>query len=277
MALKNDNNIVKDGFNQKQINHIFHYTKKFEVLLNILKNGFLPSYCLEKINDVEYYIPMVSFCNIPLRDVGLYMSYGKYGIGMSLEWTLKNSISPVVYIHENTPFKTFHNKMFFLHFKNMINDIFDNRSFDEMKIREENLDYSRYDENLNEIKEIAISAIQFFKNWETLHNGREVRTYQEREWRYIPELENEKRIITTDDAEFKKLKDDKFRRKPHFFEFGAKIYQIEDIRYVLVKNEIQRKKIIELLNKKFSKEKVIESILSGKLLILTNELIHNDF
>src|SRR5659263_94182 len=99
MTLKIDTKTIKNEFNQKKINHIFHYTSNFDVLLKILKNGFEPSYCAERINDVEYYIPMISFCNIPLRDVDLYMRYGKYGIGMSLEWAEENSISPVVYIH----------------------------------------------------------------------------------------------------------------------------------------------------------------------------------
>ena len=188
--IKVDNN----QFNQKKINHIFHYTNNFEVFLKILNNGFIPSYCEEKINDIEYYIPMVSFCNIPLRDVDLYMRYGKYGIGMSLEWALKNSISPVIYIHENTPFRDFNKSLNSIGLNNMIEQLFDNQTFSNIENNIKN-NIERHTENSKKISEINISLIQFFKNWKTYYKKNEIITYQEREWRFIPELENEKKVF----------------------------------------------------------------------------------
>lgn len=268
---------VEREFNQKKINHIFHYTDNFDVLLKILRNGFSPSYCAEKINDVEYYIPMVSFCNIPLRDVDLYMRYGKYGIGMSLEWALKNSISPVVYIHETTPFKDFYLNINKIHYNKMLNEIFDNEKIENLKNKVDNLDYSQYDLMLNRINDITIPAVQFFKNWKTFYKGQKIITYQEREWRFIPKLENEKRIITKTDNEFIELENKNFRKKPHLPNYAADLINIENIRYILIKNEAQREKVIGVLNRKFGEENVIESILSGKLMIIKEDLIHNDF
>ena len=103
--------IPQEDFNQKKVGHIFHYTKTFDSLLGILKSGFLPSYCQETVGDLKYLIPMVSFCNISIRDVGLYMRYGDYGIGMTMDWALQNRISPVIYVHENSPFSDLHNKV----------------------------------------------------------------------------------------------------------------------------------------------------------------------
>ena len=277
MTSKRDSQPTENGFNQKKINHIFHYTDNFEVLLKILKNGFAPSYCKELINNVEYYIPMISFCNIPLRDVDLYMRYGKYGIGMSLEWALKNSISPVIYIHEMTPFKNFHANLISLHFNKMLNEIFVNQTFEGIGNRVKDFDYSEHDKSLKIITEINISTIQFFKNWKTFNKGKEIITYQEREWRFIPELENEKRIITTNDEEFIELKNRKLRKKPHLPNKSIDLIDIEDIRYVLINNESQREKILKVLNKKFGEKKVISSILTGKLIIINDELIRNDF
>lgn len=277
MTSKKNINKNENEFNQKKINHIFHYTDNFEVLLKIIKNGFSPSYCAERINNVEYYIPMVSFCNIPLRDVDLYVRYGKYGIGMSLEWALKNSISPVVYIHEMTPFRNFHINLISSHFNRMFNEIFDNQNFENIENRVNNFDYSSYDKSLNEITEINISAIQFFKNWKTYYKGTEIITYQEREWRFIPKLENEKKLITENDNEFGELKNRKFRKKPHLPEYGIELINIDDIRYILINNEIQREKILNILNKKFGEKNVVKSILAGKLMIITEDLISNDF
>ncbi|KAB1159467.1 hypothetical protein F7018_03910 [Tenacibaculum aiptasiae] len=272
MNLKKGN--LEPPFEQKKINHIFHYTNNFEVLLKILRNGFAPSYCIEKINDIEYYIPMVSFCNIPLRDVDLYLRYGKYGIGMSLQWAIKNTISPVVYIHETTPFGKFHNSLISLHFKHMINDIFHNKSIEEVENKLNENFFVKYDEKSKDISKINTSIIQFFKNWKTLYRKREIITYQEREWRFIPKLEDNKKIIHQEQSEFSSIKK---LKKPHLPEYSIKLDDINDIRYILINNETQRKKVLKLLNKTFGESVVLESIISGNLMIINDKLIHDDF
>ena len=135
------------------------------------------------------------------------------------------------------------------------------------------------DEILNQINEITVPTLQFFKNWKTLYKQNEIITYQEREWRYIPNLSksNEKMIITEYDNEFEELKKKKFKSKPHLPEFLLKISSIEDLRYIILKNDDQRKKVLNVLSNKFGENEVKNSILSGKLLILKDEIIHNDF
>lgn len=152
-------------FNQKKINHIFHYTNSFEILMKILRNGFAPSYCSEKINDIEYFIPMVSFCNIPLKDVDNYMRYGKYGIGMNLDWAVNNGISPVIYIHENTPFRELHSQINFIHLMNLANKMLGDK-FKEITDNIENKkDYSNDETIIKDINNITVITLQFFKNW----------------------------------------------------------------------------------------------------------------
>lgn len=236
-------------FKQKKINHIFHYTRRFEWLQKILRTGFAPSYCYEKINESGLFIPMVSFCNIPLKDVDSYMRYGKYGIGMSMEWAVRNKISPVIYIHEQTPFKDFYNQ-----FSIDLND----------------------DSNTNR-QNLSVKVIQFLKNWKTEYKGNDIITYHEREWRYIPFLEQQKQIIHSSDSEFNDyLEKDKIK-KPHFPDKTLNIDNISDLRYITVKDEKQRGEILELLYKKFTKEEVATALVGGLLLILTEEQLHNDF
>jgi hypothetical protein len=264
---------MKNKIDQKKINHVCHYTKRFDILIRILKNGFVPSYCLENINDFKYYIPMVSFCNIPFSDVNLYLHYGEYGIGMSLDWALNNSISPVVYIHKTTPFRNIHAEIKFYNHKNMIDEIFDCKPFDEVENNVNNYDYDNHTKKSNELNEIAVSAIQFYKNWETEYRNQNIRTYQEREWRFIPKLK-EKKIISEIDDDFKSIEK---KDKPHLPMHVIKLADIESIRYILIKNENQREKILNELNKKFGEAEVRKSILSGKLMIFTKRLINNDF
>jgi hypothetical protein len=90
---------------------LFHFTKTFGVLKNILKDGFLPFYSLEDIQwmgETERHFtafPIVAFCDIPLSRITDHVSfYGKYGIGLSRKWGLANGLNPLVYLSENGPF-----------------------------------------------------------------------------------------------------------------------------------------------------------------------------
>ncbi|MCU4173937.1 abortive infection system antitoxin AbiGi family protein [Carboxylicivirga sp. N1Y90] len=240
---------IKSEFKQKKINHIFHYTRRYDWLKKILDSGFAPSYCHENISEFEYFIPMVSFCNIPLKDVDNYMRYGKYGIGMSMEWAVRNSISPVIYIHEQTPFQNFYS-------------LFSS--------------YRKYDQTLS-FQDMSIKVVQYFKNWKTQYRGNEIITYHEREWRYIPNLNGKKPIIKVDDHEFKDYQDKNKIKKPHFPEKALKINSISDLKYITVKDEKQRFEILDLLKLKFTDKSVTEALVGGQLLILTIDQLHNDF
>ncbi|WP_324036663.1 abortive infection system antitoxin AbiGi family protein [Aeromonas caviae] len=90
-------------------NSIIHYTGSYKALTSILEEGFKVKYCLEKLylhDEVSNAAhPMVSFCDIPLSDSTQHFSaYGKYGIGLSKEWAIKNGVNPVIYIDRNSLF-----------------------------------------------------------------------------------------------------------------------------------------------------------------------------
>lgn len=71
--------------NNSHTSTLFHFTKKQDTLLSILRDGLRVSYCAERINDaIALGIPMVSFCDIPLMSCGEHRSkYGLYAIGFS--------------------------------------------------------------------------------------------------------------------------------------------------------------------------------------------------
>jgi len=88
---------------------LFHFTSKYEYLVDILANGFWPRYCLEDIEwlgfagDKEIAFPMVCFCDIPLGRIQYHRKiYGSYGIGISRDWGVKNDVSPVRYVNRNS-------------------------------------------------------------------------------------------------------------------------------------------------------------------------------
>lgn len=67
-----------------------------------------------------------------------------------------------------------------------------------------------------------------------------------------------------------------FIKKPHLPDYAIN-FNIEEIRYIVINNETQRKRVINSLKKKYGNDSLIESILNGKLMIITDELIRNDF
>jgi len=84
---------------------LFHFVTNREYLVDILKNGFQPRYSLELLPIPEKNIPvgilMKCFCDIPLGLIKKHLfSYGKYGIGISKDFSKKNGISPVLYVHD---------------------------------------------------------------------------------------------------------------------------------------------------------------------------------
>jgi hypothetical protein len=85
---------------------LFHFTSKSNTISLILQNGFRYSGLNEKIisEDKSQLIFGVSFCDIPFKDTGFHRDcYGSYGLVMEKDWGIKNGISPVRYIHENSP------------------------------------------------------------------------------------------------------------------------------------------------------------------------------
>ncbi len=130
---------------------------------------------------------------------------------------------------------------------------------------------------IRNINKVTVPTIQFFKNWKTKYKGQEIITYQEREWRYVPYLENEKKLITKEDIEFEQLEKKSFRKKPHLPNNILNIDKIEYIRYVIIQNQRQANRVLNTLKSKFGEETVINSILSGKLIIIQDDLIFNDF
>lgn len=192
-------------------NCIIHYTNDIQNLYSILKNGFFPSYCKEKISlksDFKTFaVPIVSFCDIPLSQVKDHMlKYGEYGIGLTIEWASNLGLNPVQYLEKSSTLNQgISNIMNFLHndWHEIIDDDDDFEKF--------------YDETYRG----AVCVLQSIKNYsnELIRNNinlGEYKFYDEREWRYSPiisinDVDEYPDIYYEDD--FKEL-EKKFPQKP---------------------------------------------------------------
>lgn len=82
---------------------VFRFTRDYELLKKILRDGVIPNYCDEDFSfgtqDFYVGIPMASFCDIPISLLDEHTSrYGNYGIALSKEWAIQQGITPVMYV-----------------------------------------------------------------------------------------------------------------------------------------------------------------------------------
>ena len=87
-------------------NSFFHYTNEEKKLVGILRDGFIASYAKEEFKDLSgklqyLYIPMVSFCDVPLAHIENATVYGKFAVGMNRAWGRRRNLSPVAYYPYN--------------------------------------------------------------------------------------------------------------------------------------------------------------------------------
>jgi hypothetical protein len=298
---------LKDNLlNRKDINHIVRYCGKLEYVINNLTiKGFQPSYCKETFNNENILIPMVSFCNIPLREVENYMYYGDYGIGFTIEWAIKNKISPVMYVHENSNViklsKNLKKDLMLLNAETNMNSLIKNIALNHT-ITDTNSDLFFTKESLKEISRNNIKIIQNSKPWKEKINfeikivssaGEDcimyeevlINCYNEREWRFVPEFEDNEFLdiiyeknpdaedeIDTNYTKYKSLE------KPHLKDDKHKLaFDLQDIKYIIVKEQNEVEKVTETLKDTFGESIVNDCLIKGKLQIISKESLKTDF
>ena len=163
---------------------LFHFTEK-RWLYEILRTTFKVSYAREKIigleNEREFAVPMVSFCDLKLSELKVFTeNYGTFGIGMTKEWANRNGLSPVMYINRHCELMD--------NLITGINGVYShlNKINDLEKFKALNKSY------LN-----IMNTYRYIKNYEGelirggITENENYRFADEREWRYVPSLENE--------------------------------------------------------------------------------------
>ncbi|NMB99422.1 MAG: hypothetical protein GYA35_03980 [Thermoanaerobaculaceae bacterium] len=249
-------------------NTLFHFTNKKKNLIGILSNEFLPRYCLEEMpfnesNIVEKAIPMVCFCDLPISQIKQHLKfYGRYGLGMRKEWGINKGLNPVFYISKGSQSKK--------RFQNIIKFLFS--------------DFWPK-ENFKEHPHISLKEfLSYFKPYEgkIWRNGKyiEKKFYDEREWRYVPKLEDFlnsghgfRYWLTKDEFLEEKTKKicDEYIGYDLPLKFGP-----DDIKYIIVSKEKEIDGLIESIEEIKSKydEKTKKRLFSR---IISSEQIIEDF
>jgi len=231
-------------------NTLFHFTNSIQNIENILTNDFIPHFSLEKIFVgqfmFEFAYPMVCFCDIPLSQIKNHIEqYGQYGIGLSKEWGVKNKLNPALYIERNSDLSSYLQEVVKL--------------IAGAPTRSEDV-----------VGAPVLQLVKHLKQYESGDVPENYRFYDEREWRYVPQI---KEVL--DKGSFFKYK----REKGHAKRLeGHKLGFIpDDITYLIINDESE---IIPMINKlRDIKSTKYDDITIEKLFsrIITVEQIREDF
>ena len=215
-------------------NTLFHFTRNINNLKDILKEGFKPNFCIEHWENIwdfstDVEIPMVCFCDIPISQLRNHINtYGKYAIGLTKEWAKLYEITPVLYTHNNSSILRHYNKI-----------IGNRRVSDDESISA----YNSYRH-----------VLQYIKPYEgKLPNNDEIiRFYNEREWRYVPELDEElhKNILPIPNN-MNPLNDEQRALLENNIKNKFLIFEPNDIRYIIVEKDKEIADMVDYINDTF--------------------------
>lgn len=243
-------------------NSIIHYTRTIDSLKLILEEGFKVKYCYEKVFAAEEghlhaAFPMVSFCDIPLSQVGAHLdSYGEYGVGLKKDWAKANKLSPVLYFDKDSELINYMWKEF---------DRF-NEKLKKKEIKFEDLEH-------------LIKILSYSKNYEAdlERNGETIpdyRFYNEREWRFIPNSEILDKASSY--VSEKKYSDDKKKYNDELSHIRL-TFETGDISYIIVKSEEEIKIITQVIRNIYADKCTLSEMEILLTRIVTADQIRNDF
>jgi Putative abortive phage resistance protein AbiGi, antitoxin len=244
-------------------NTLFNFTTKPRFFYDKLRHGFAPRFCLEDLSvfygaNKSKAFPMVCFCDIPVSQLKDHIwNYGKYGIGLTKEWGIKNKLHPVLYYPPEF-------SQIIEYFKSLKKTIHQLETLGE--------DGKRLSENA---KIDYAHLVRYLKLYAGKENKQDIRFYDEKEWRYLPMAENGDKFFLDREIFDNQLKREEENRKI----FTRKIdFKADDIKFLVVPNEKEAEKLISQLYQLGNEKRFTSGAITHLTRrIITVEEIENDF
>ena len=256
-------------------NSLFHFTSKKKYLLNILKGSFSPRYCLETFNHIydgeilELAIPMTCFCDIPLSAMNEHFTkYGEYGIGLTKEWGIRNGLSPILYVNNDSFSQKCIQKTFETSLQHdlVITDL--KETFPEFTKDIPNIYEHMYALNLLFLTKPYIGDMP--RGEKIL---KKIEFYNEREWRYLP---MEYLLRTNESTVFgKDILQSKGEKVNEIVSEFKLEFTANDIKYIIVSEEKEIADLISEINSIEKFNKTDKTFLISRLISV--EQIKSDF
>ncbi len=258
-------------------NTLFHFTKKDTLKAILSSSKFYPSYSEEHFENIlpksfrshhTLYIPIVSFCDLTImqlaRDSKHTKDYSKYGIGLKKEWGTENRISPITYVHHNSPPA---NQILTLYNHTNRPKVIGNAGHDELLL----------------IKRHMTDAFKYLKpyqgHWHKANWRKEITTYyDEREWRFSPKMDDFEILFMSELKKIAKaakssLQSEIANRNSSLRKFSFVNFDANDIKYIIVDKEVEVEEFAKWIRK--NKKTPDQSTLISKL--ISFEKIETDF
>lgn len=246
-------------------NTLFRFLDKYSFLEEIISTmSMTPRYVEEKVDYLkisrgaealsEIVFPMLCFCDINIHKLEKHTEiYGNYAIGLNKGWCEYQGIQPITYLNENSLLSETITTQF-------------NQSLNRLE-----------SEELSDVEaEVMDNWINMLLNCKPLkgtmeRDGKYIRKnfHDECEWRYIPKFENtEMDFFMSNLTDSERLtKNSRILQSEALKEVeSAKLkLSIDDIKYIIVKTSIDKKRLLELITKSFSNLEHLE--MASKVLV----------
>jgi hypothetical protein len=232
--------------------YLFHFTKEFNAIKGILRDGFKPFYCFERLNYLnlrdssdnkfEMAFPIVSFCDLTEDKQSQHkQKFGKYAIVLSKEWGIRNNLTPVIYCNDQT---------------------ITSRSLIELFNFADNIhsEKGKNNKSYKIISNIFTSLILLYKDYEgnvydkdnQVFSEKRTRFYDEREWRYIPfAMDGLKYNLEKEEYEDEEYRDTENRdiqaREENLLKFN-----VDDLQNIYLKNKKEEKELLNYLKEYYT-------------------------
>ncbi len=220
---------------KQSANTFFKFMKELSHLTSCLEKMAIPprynwediSYMKLEFKKIAY--PMVCFCDIHLNRLESHtLGYGEFGVGLSKYWGIRKGLQPIKYLNPKSPLAD--------DFRSVFKSSLSTDSTEEVE---------PYNNHL-------LTELLFTKPISGMMEGREEITlfHDEREWRYVPDMNNS-------DTELPQIVPVKKALKSMLNVYSLGIeekpdiwlnFTPNDIRYLLVRRNKNKKQLIDFIN-----------------------------
>lgn len=257
---------------KQSANTLFNFVREMKYLVeNIRTMKMYPRYVEEnisylnlklgkqEINNVSF--PMICFCDIPVHKLKDHVDndpktnsggYGKYGIGLDKKWCEEKGFQPITYLNISSKACS--------ELTIMLNKGLQN-IYEEREMEEEFFDYL-----LNNLKLTKPLAGDMYMGGNMVTKN----FHDEREWRFLPEVPNQRESFFND-ATDPELMTPEIRMR---FSEGLKMensthidLEIDAIKYIFVEAEDDRNELISVISECFQDNITEAMTLASKILV----------
>ena len=281
-------------------NSLFHFTNNIDAIKSILNDKFYGSYCKEvlyhKDEKLPLFIPMISFCDTRLETIYRFPKYGKYGLGLSKNWGIKNKLNPVFYLEKQSLLASSLIKSFYSAFVSVMTD---QQQIDQISQKIKRINELGHRDNFSKQQivtklkkdliilkskagtlEHLVYSLYYTKHYQAdLERENEItenyRFYDEREWRYMPEFECAVCQLRITEDEYLEWRGSG-EKKPLLPKINLS-FAFTDVEYIIVEKENEIKEMIEHI-KQINVDKCDQEQKERLLTKITSyEKIENDY